>query len=487
MKRKPITETTRAAAAALILLLGAGCVVGPRYERPVAPAPPAYKEAPPQGWKEAQPGDGALRGKWWEIFQDAALNELEEQVSISNQNVLMAEAQFRQAAAAIGVARSALFPAASGSVSVTGSRSSASMLGSPPAGVGSTGTYVLPLGASYTADVWGSIRRGVSASTAEAQATSAQLANVRLLFQAELASDYFQLHGLDGDEELLQRNVKSYGEYLQLTRDRFAFGVASDSDVAQAETQLYTTAAELTDVQVARAQLEHAIAILIGKPPAVVSIPRAPLRGSPPVVPVEMPSELLERRPDIAAAERQVAAANEQIGIAKAAFFPALTLSVSTGLQSSSFVDWLSWPSRFWSLGPQFAEVLFDAGRRRGQVREAQAAYDATAANYRQTVLTAFQQVEDNLSALRVLGGEAEIANDAVRSALRSVAVSTAQYKAGTATYLQVITAQAAALADEKLAVDLLTRRMVASVQLIEALGGGWDRLLAPPKTGIGP
>jgi len=468
------------AAAALVALLSAGCVVGPAYRRPDAPAPPAYKEEPPPGWKEAQPADGVIRGKWWEIFNDPALNHLEEQVNLSNQNVLMAEAQFRQAAAAVGVARSALFPTASASVSATGSRESANLLGSPPAGVSAVGTYNLPFGASYTADVWGSIRRGVKASTEAAQVTSAQVENARLLYQAELASDYFQLHGLDGDDELLERTVESYTEYLQLTRNRFAGGVATDSDVAQAETQLYTTQAELVDVGVARKQLEHAVAILIGKPPAALSIPRAPLKGRLPVIPVGVPSELLERRPDIAAAERQVAAANEQIGIANAAFYPALTLSVSAGIESASFLEWLSWPSRVWSLGPQVAETLFDAGRRRGQVREAQAAYDAAAASYRQTVLTAFQQVEDNLSALRVMGDEAGTVANAVRSAERSVVVSTAQYKGGIANYLQVIEAQTVALADERTAVDLLTRRMVASVQLIEALGGGWDASKVP-------
>jgi len=474
---------TSSAAAALLMLLADGCTVGPKYQAPTPPAPPAYKEELPKGWKEAQPSDGALRGKWWEVFHDPALNELEEQVSLSNQNLQAAEAQFREAVAAVSVARSGLFPTVTSGPSITDSRPSASMAASPPAGVASTGTYSLPIGASYAADVWGSIRRGVKASTAAAQAASAQLENARLLVQAELASDYFQLHGLDGDEELLQQTVQSYARYLELTRNRFVGGVASDSDVAQAETQLFTTQAQLVDVGVERSQLEHAIAILIGKPPVEVSIGCVPLKRLPPVVPVGVPSELLERRPDIAAAERQVAAANEQIGIAKAAFYPSLTLTVSAGLQSSSFLDWFTWPSRLWSLGPQMAETLFDAGKRRGQLREAQAAYDATVAGYRQTVLTAFQQVEDNLAALRILGNEAETTQAAVRSAERSLAVSTAQYKAGTANYLQVISAQAAALSDEKLAVDLLSRRMVASVQLIEALGGGWDasQVAEPP------
>jgi NodT family efflux transporter outer membrane factor (OMF) lipoprotein len=334
--------------------------------------------------------------------------------------------------------------------------------------------------ASYTYDLWGSIHRSIAASANNAQATAALVENARLLYQSELAQDYFQLHGLDGDAALLRQTVGSYREYLVLTRDRFAGGVASDSDVSQAETQLFTTQAQLVDVEVQRAQFEHAIAILIGKPPEEFSIEQAPIRVPPPEIPVGLPSALLERRPDIAEAERQAAAANQQIGIAKAAFYPTLTFAASAGVEATNVLNWLTWPARFWTLGPQLAQILFDAGKRTAQVAQAQAGYDATAAAYRQTVLTAFQQVEDNLSALRILAAESAVLQQAVRSAERSVTVSTAQYKAGTASYLQVITVQTIALQDERSALDVQTRRMTASVLLIQALGGGWDASRLP-------
>ena len=333
--------------------------------------------------------------------------------------------------------------------------------------------------------MWGSIRRGVTASVANAQATAAQLENIRLLYHAQLAQDYFQLHGIDTEQDLLRRTVASYQEFLQLTRNRVAAGVASDLDVAQAESQLYGAQAQAIDLNVQRAAFEHAIAILVGKAPSEVSIPAANLTTSPPPFPVGLPSSLLERRPDIAAAERDVAAANEGIGIAKAAFFPALTLSGSAGFQASTLATWLSLPSRFWSVGPALAETLFDAGRRRGQLAQAQAAYDALVAGYRQTALTALQQVEDNLAALRYLAEEAAKVQDTVAAAQRSLTLSTAQYKAGTVSYLQVITAQATTLQSQRTAVQLLDRRLVASVLLIEALGGGWSSSQLPSKQEI--
>jgi NodT family efflux transporter outer membrane factor (OMF) lipoprotein len=464
---------------AAVALLSSGCLKVPQYERPVAPVPPSFKEEPPAGWKEAQPSDGALRGKWWEIFSDPALNALEEQLNLSNQNVLQAEAQFREAQAAVRVARTALFPLVTGSPSITGSQAS-SRLSNRAGTFSPTATYDIPVSASYTADVWGSVHRGVTASANTAQSIAALLESARLLYQSELAQDYFQLHGLDGDAALLEQTVQSYQEYLTLTRNRFAGGVASDSDVAQAETQLYTARAQLTDVGVERAQLEHAIAILTGRPPMGFSIPRAPIGVSPPQIPVGLPSALLERRPDIADVERQAAAANQQIGIARAAFYPALTFAASAGVQSTTFLDWITWPSRFWTIGPQLAQILFDAGKRTALVAQAQASYDATAANYRQTVLTAFQQVEDNLAALRILADEVAVLDQAVKSAERSVAVSTAQYKGGTASYLQVISAQTIELQDRRSAIDVQTRRMAASVLLIEALGGGWDASQLP-------
>ncbi|MBZ5593539.1 MAG: efflux transporter outer membrane subunit [Acidobacteriia bacterium] len=464
------------------MLLSTACMVGPRYQRPAAPASPAFKEPLPQGWKEAQPNDGAIRGKWWEIYNDPALNALEEQVNLSNQNVLAAEAQFREARDAVRIARSGLFPTVSGNAGIVNSKTSGTLVNNRVAAFvpGVRTDYNLPLSLSYQADIWGSIRRTVRQSAENAQVSAAQLENARLTFQAELALDYFQLHGADSAQDLLERTVKSYQEYLDLTQNRVKSGVASGSDVAQAQAQLETARAQLIDLGVARAQFEHAIAILMGKPPSELTIPRASLKSEPPLTPPGVPSALLERRPDIATAERQMAAVNEQIGLARAAYFPTLVLNASAGLESSSFVNWFTWPSRFWSVGPQMAETLFDAGKRRAQSAEAQAAFDVTVANYRQTVLTGFQQVEDSLSALRVLAEEAHAEDAAVQAAEEALKISTYQYKAGTVSYLQVITSQAIALQDERTAVDLLTRRMVASVALIQALGGGWDASKLP-------
>jgi NodT family efflux transporter outer membrane factor (OMF) lipoprotein len=472
-------------AAAALALAGSGCMKGPNYQRPVAAVPQQYREAPPEGWKSAQPNDGVIRGKWWEIFGDPTLNALEEQVAISNQNVLQAEAQFREAVAAVKIARSALFPTVTGTPSITGQQTSSRLSTTGNRSI-TTQTFDLPVNASYTADVWGALHRSVNASAASAQSLDAALENVRLLYQAELASDYFTLHGLDGDYALLQETASSYEEYLKLTRIRYAGGVATDADVSEAETQLYTTQAQLVDLGVQRAQTEHAIAVLIGKPPRELELARYPIHGEPPVIPVGLPSTLLERRPDVAEAERQAAAANEQIGIAQSAFYPTISLAASAGVQSTNFLNWITWPARFWTIGPQLAQILFDAGKRTAQVAQAQAAYDATAAAYRQSVLTAFQQVEDNLSVLRVLEQEAAVTDDAVRSAKRSVDVTTAQYKGGTVNYLSVIQVQTIALADEKSAVDLKTRRMVASVALVQALGGGWDNTRLPTKRDVG-
>ena len=468
-----------------LLIFTTACTVGPNYKRASAPAPAAYKETPPetwkeQGWKPAQPNDQAGKGKWWEIYNDSELNALEEQVSISNQNVLVAEAQFREAKAAVRIARSGLYPTLGGSVSIVNSQSKAQ--GYP---VNST-SYDLPVDASWQPDLWGNIRRGVTGSLATAQASAAQLENARLSYQGELAQDYFQLRGTDGDYDLLDRTVTSYQDYLQLTQNRFHAGVASGADVAQAETQLDLARAQLVDLEVTRTQLEHAIAILTGKPPVAVTVSHAPIAAhQPPPVPVGVPSTLLERRPDIAAAERQMAAANEQIGIAQAAFYPTLTLSGAAGLESSGFTTWIQWPSRFWSVGPQLAETLFDAGRRRAQVAQAQAAYDATIASYRQTVLNSFQQVEDNLSALRVLEKEAGVESDAVNAAELALKISTDQYKAGTVSYLQVITSQTAAFTAEEAAVNILTRRLVASVALVQALGGEWNASQLPKASDL--
>jgi NodT family efflux transporter outer membrane factor (OMF) lipoprotein len=465
----------------------AGCTPGPNYQRPAAPAPPAFKEQPPpefkeaQGWKLAQPADGLSKGKWWEIYKDAELNALEERVAIDNQSVLEAEAQYREAVAAVKIVRSGLYPTVSSAPSITGSRSSP-RVGSQP---GVRGTYTLPVSASWEPDLWGNIRRSVTAAAAQAQASAADLENARLLYQSELAQDFFALHGLDRDVELLTRTAKSYSEYLDLTRNRFAGGVASDLDVAQAESQLYAAQTQLTDFGVMRAEMEHAIAVLSGQPPAALAISVKSLTTPPPPVPVALPSQLLERRPDIAANERLAAAANEQIGIAKAAFFPALTLAATAGLQASRITTWIAWPSRFFSIGPTLAETIFDAGRRRAQVTQDLAAYDATVAAYRQSVLTAFQQVEDGLSSMRVLAEESVVADESVKSADRALLISTEQYKAGTTAYLTVLTAQATALAAERTQIDLLTRRLEASVQLVVSLGGGWDNSQLPTKPDV--
>jgi NodT family efflux transporter outer membrane factor (OMF) lipoprotein len=468
-------------------LLASGCMVGPNYKRPAAPVPVAYKEPPTttykegEGWKLASPNDALIKGKWWEIYSDPALNALEEQVAVSNQNVLALEAQYREARDATRVARAALFPTVGVGASITESRSGGSTTANGAAIASSLRTaYSLPLSASWAPDLWGSVRRSVAASSASAQATAAQLENARLLYQSELAQDYFLMHGLDTQYDLLNRNVQSYGEYLTLTRNRFTGGVASDLDVAQAESQLYTTQAALQDLGVLRAQYEHAIAVLTGRPPSELTIPALVIKNPPPAVPINVPSALLERRPDIAAAERQMAAANEQIGIATAAFYPSLSLGASLGLQNSGFLQWFTWPSRFFSVGPSISETLFEGGRRRAVLAETRDFFDVTVANYRQTVLTAFQQVEDSLAALRILADESVTVDQAVNSSERELTVSTAQYKAGTTSFLTVITAQATALNAERTAVQLLTRQLTASVALVQALGGGWDASQLP-------
>ena len=481
----------------VLALVSAGCTVGPRYKPPPLAAPAAFKEEPPvnikeveaAGWMQSQPGDAYSKGRWWELYNDPALNALEDQVSVSNQNVLRAEAQYQQAKAAASVARSALSPTVTTGPAITvgGPGATTSANGSSANGSTSSGrtTFSLPVNVSWEPDLWGSVRRGVTASTATAQSLAADVGNARLLYQAELAQDYFGLRGLDGEAALLTRTQASYQEYLELTQNRFSAGVASDLDVAQAESQLYELQSQLLDLGVQRAAFEHAIAILIGKSPAELTIPSTDLNASPPPVPLGIPSELLERRPDIAAAERQVAAANEQIGIAMAAFYPNLTLTGSGGLISSSLAQWFTWPSRFWSVGPQLAATLFDAGRRRGLVAEQRAAYDATVAAYRQTVLTAMQQVEDNLAALRILAAEADKVQQTIQSATRALDISAAQYRAGTTSYLTVITAQATQLNASVAAATLLTRRLVASVLLIEALGGGWNASQLPTEQDV--
>jgi NodT family efflux transporter outer membrane factor (OMF) lipoprotein len=482
------------------VLFLAGCVVGPNYKRPpaiVAPAnnplpPDAFKEAQEAGLQPANPSDAFQKGKWWEIYNDPALNALEEQVAIDNQNVLAAEANYRQARAVVRAARAGLLPTVTAGPSVGESHSGGAAGSSTSAATAvnsstssTRSSFSLPFDVSWEPDLWGNIRRGVTAAAAAAQASFADLENAKLLFQSELASDYFQLHGIDGDIDLLNRTAASYVEYLTLTRNRFAGGVASDLDVAQAESQLYATQSQVIELGVQRTQLEHAIAILTGRPPVAVTISPAILTAPPPPIPAGLPSALLERRPDIASSERLVHAANEQIGIAMTAFYPTLTLSASAGFQASSIAKWFSLPSRFWSVGPALAQTLFEGGRRRAIVAEEQAAYDATVARYRQTVLTAFQQVEDELAALRILEQETAKVQETVQAANRALTVATAQYKAGITNFLTVITSQAALLNAQKTAVDLLTRRLIANVLLVEALGGGWNASQLPSQQDV--
>lgn len=458
-------------AAALALL--AGCAVGPNYVKPGAPAPAAYKEM--SGWKVAQPGDNVIRGAWWEIFGDPGLNGLEERVAVSNQNIAAAEAQFRQARALVEAARAGYAPTVRAGASYARSRRSSNVAGGSPASAGPVSDYLLPVDASWEPDLWGRVRRSVEASRAGAQASAADLEAIRLSARAELAQDYLQLRSLDAQKQLLDETVVDFRKSLQLTTNRYAAGVASKADVLQAETQLKTTEAQAIDVGVLRAQLEHAIALLVGAPASDFSIPPAPLGGVPPAIPVGLPSELLERRPDIAAAERRVAAANAQIGVTEAAFYPNVTLTASGGFEAATLAKWLSWPSRFWAVGPAISELVFDGGLRRAQTEQARAAYDAEVAAYRQSVLTGFQEVEDDLAALRILEEEARVQDEAVKAAQQAVAVTSNQYKAGTVSYLNVIVVQTTALADERTALDILGRRMTASVLLVKALGGGWN------------
>ncbi|HBG08172.1 MAG: RND transporter [Geobacteraceae bacterium GWC2_58_44] len=467
--------------AAAVLALAA-CTVGPEYVRPAAPVPIAYKES--VGWKIARPNDARIGQRWWKLFNDPVLSALEEQVVISNQNVLAAEAQFRQARALVQQARAEYSPLVTTGASVTRSRRSGSFSSGNNSDSGSSGSgggaasvtaFSLPIDLSWEADVWGRIRRSVEASRDNAQASEADLAAAQLSAQAELAQNYFLLRSQDAQKRLLDETVASYQKALELTRNRYAGGVAARADLLQAETQLKTTRAQAIDLGVQRAQLEHAIALLIGKPASSFSIAPAPMVTVFPEIPAGLPSQLLERRPDIASAERRMAAANAQIGIAQAAYYPSLILSASAGLDALRLADWISWPSRFWALGSAVSQTVFEGGLRRAQTEEARAAYDATVASYRQTVLTGFQEVEDNLATLRILELESEALQDAVNSSRESSAVTMNQYRAGIVSYLNVIVSQNTALANERSAVDLLGRRLVASVLLIEALGGGWD------------
>src|SRR5437773_4048019 len=457
-----------------------GCSFAPKYQRPAVETPAAFKELTQQSsdatnlWKVANPSDDALRGKWWEMFTNVQLNALEEQVAVSNQNVAAAFANFLSARAMIKEARAQLFPTLTANPAVTRSRFAANQSGSSSSAATLT-DYSLPLDASWQPDFWGRIRNTVKGNAFEAQATAADLQNTRLSAQAELAVDFFQLRAQDALKQLFDDAVRAYRESLDLTRVRFQTGIASDQDVAQAEIQFQTAEAQATNLGILRAQLEHAIALLIGKPPAAFSLPVEPLNASPPAAPIGVPSELLERRPDIAAAERRVAESNARIGVAKAAYYPNVTLSASGAFQSASISSLLNWSSRAWSVGAGLAETIFDAGQRHATVEQFRADYDNTVAKYRQTVLTAFQQVEDNLATLRILAHQVEQQEIVVKSSERYLTLANDRYKLGIDSYLNVITAQTTYLVNRQTLVNLRTQQMTASVQLVEATGGGWD------------
>jgi NodT family efflux transporter outer membrane factor (OMF) lipoprotein len=475
-------------AAALLLL--SGCMVGPNYKTPSAIMAPSFKETTPasfaqnDGWKPGEPSDTRLKGDWWTLFHDARLNELEAQVDTANQSLKAAEANFRAARAQIGYARSSEAPTIGVGPSISTVRNSANQPYFPSTLANNgEGNFSLPVDLNYEIDLWGRVRRSVTSAREQAQASDADLENARLSLHAELALDYFGLRSADAQEKLLDDTVTAYESAVQLTRDRYEGGAAPQSDLAQARTQLDQARVQRTDIEVQRTQYEHAIAVLIGKPPAELTLPPIPLDQASqvmPDIPGVMPAALLERRPDIAADERRMASANEQIGIAQAAFYPTLSLSAIAGFQGTSALNWFNWPSRFWAVGPGMSETLFDAGRRRATKNITVANYDATVADYRQTVLTAFQQVEDNLASLRVLENEARQQHEATESAEQSLDLFQTRYEGGVDTYLQVVTWQTAALNNQRNDLDILERRLDASVLLVKALGGGWDTTQIP-------
>ena len=460
-------------------------MVGPKYVKPSVPMAPAYKEANPDAYKEnatwqvAQPADASQRGEWWKIFGDTELNVLEPQVAANNQNLKVADARFREARALIRFTHASLYPTVATTPSAGGLRESSNrpyISATAAANNGNgLGDILLPVDLNYEIDVWGRVRRTVSAAREEAQASAGDRQTVLLSLQAELAFDYFEARSADAQEKLLNDTVKYYEEAYRITNNRFEGGVAPKSDVDQAKTQLEAAKVQARDITLQRAQFEHAIAVLLGVPPASFTLNNAPLDARPPVIPPGLPSELLERRPDIAAAERRVAEANDRIGIARAAFYPTISLNGVVGVESTSFANLFNPASLLWSIGPTLSQTVFDAGRRAAVSEQANATYDETVANYRQTTLTAFQQVEDNLVALRVLQQEAENQHQATLAAQSAEQIFNNRYVGGLDTYLQVVTAQTTALNNERNDIDIMRRQMDASVLLIKALGGGWN------------
>ena len=451
-----------------------GCSVGPKYVKPTTEIPPAYKEV--GNWKPAQPSDEARKGNWWELFQDTQLNTLEEKLSVSNQSLRTANDRFTEARDAVRISRSAKFPLVTAGSSINENRESLNRaLSSPTAPVYYSDFLVSGGDVSYEADVWGRVRHVVESTREQAQATAADLETVRLSLHAELALDYFTLRGLDAQKQLFDSSVVAFQKALDLTLNRFNGGLASREDVELATTLLEQTRAEDIDITSARDQFEHAVAVLIGQPASTFTLNVAPMPAVPPIPAPGVPSDLLERRPDIAAAERRVAAANEQIGVARAAYFPLITLGLVGGFESGSFTNWLTGPSALWAVGGSALQTIYDAGKRRAVSDQAKATYDELIADYQQTVLSSFQETEDSLSDLRVLEDEAKTQDAAVAAANRSLEQSTNRYKGGLDTYLTVITAQSALLDNERTAVSLLTRRMTSTVLLVKALGGGWN------------
>jgi NodT family efflux transporter outer membrane factor (OMF) lipoprotein len=461
------------------LSLIGGCAVGPKYTKPTAQIPPSYKEM--GNWKPAEPSDAARKDDWWETFKDPELNMLEEQLTVSNQTLRAAQDRFLQARAAVRISRAGEFPQASAGALASRQRQSSNRALRSVTSPSNYSDFFLSGDISYEADVWGRVRKTVESSRAEAQASAADLETVRLSLHAELALDYFTLRGLDAEKDLFDSTVAAFEKALELTQNRFQGGLASKEDVELATTQLEQTRAQDIDITATRDQFENAIAVLIGQPASTFSLPHAALGALPPAILPGQPSELIERRPDIAGAERLVEAANAQIGLAKVAYFPLITLNAIGGFESGQFTSWLAGPSALWSVGASTLETVFDAGRRRAISDQARAAYDGTVASYQQTVLTAFREVEDSLSDLRVLEEEAKTQDAAVAAAQRALDQSVNRYKGGLDTYLLVITAQSVALANQRTAVNLLTRRMTSSVLLVKALGGGWDVSKLPP------
>jgi NodT family efflux transporter outer membrane factor (OMF) lipoprotein len=486
-----IRLTTISLVAAFSLAL-AGCDVGPKYARPAVPLAPAFKEPLPDnfkaedGWKPAQPGDAQLKGDWWMLFNDPQLNTLEAQIDPANQTLKQAEANFRAARAAVRFNRASEAPTIGAAPTVGAVRDSNNepYFNTAEANAGE-GNFILPFDLDYEIDLWGRIHRTVAQAREQAQASAADLETSRLSLHAELAVDYFDLRSADAQRKLLDDTVKAFGSALQLTEDRYSGGASPLSDVTQARTQLQAAQVQATDVDIQRASFEHAIAVLIGKPPAAFTLPRDPITVASPAIPAipgMLPSQLLERRPDIASSERSVAAANEQIGIARTAYYPTLSLSAVAGFAGTSAINWLSWPSRFFAVGPALSQTLYDHGRRRATSDIAVAQYDGTVAAYRQTTLTAFQQVEDNLNALHNLEIEARQQHDATASAQQSLDLFNTRYEDGVDTYLQVITWQTALLVNERNDIEITQRRFEASVLLVKALGGGWDASQLPQQ-----